>query len=305
MVVSKNYLLIAFAALTMFGCKVGKGDKPLVGGVHKEGKLITESEEADAWDEESKDQNEERSLFNMEENAERSAEVNHHDRYLPATLSDRPEQLLQRKAYTTSYNRETRLPNWVAWTLTAERTNGKHSRKGRNFQEDMDVSSPRATHYDYMRSQYDRGHMCPSGDNKWDATAQNESFLLTNICPQNHNLNTGDWNDIEIQCRRWAQRYGKIYIVCGPILYNQKHKTIGRNRVTVPEAFFKVVLRLGKRPQAIAFICRNESGSRPLREYVHSLKEAERITGIHFFERLDQNIRTQIEDKVDPHEWGI
>ncbi|MFC2741710.1 MAG: DNA/RNA non-specific endonuclease, partial [Selenomonas sp.] len=42
--------------------------------------------------------------------------------------------------------------------------------------------------------------------------AQEESFLLTNICPQNHQLNAGDWNEMELQCRRWARRYGDIYV---------------------------------------------------------------------------------------------
>lgn len=37
---------------------------------------------------------------------------------LPAPLKDRPEQILQRKGYTTSYNRDTKNPNWVAWHLT-------------------------------------------------------------------------------------------------------------------------------------------------------------------------------------------
>ncbi len=225
------------------------------------------------------------------------------DNLLPAPIKDRPEQRLQRKGYNVSYNKGLRIPNWVQWTLTADHTYGRYKRKGQAFHEDEDVPSPRATHYDYMRSGYDRGHMCPSGDNKWDPKAQEESFLLTNICPQNHNLNTGDWNDLEIQCRQWAKRYGKIYIVCGPVLYNQKHKTIGRNHVTVPEAFFKVVLRLGKNPACIGFIYRNKGGHRPQGDYVNTLKEVERITKLHFFNGLGADIRAQIENHADINDW--
>ena len=155
--------------------------------------------------------------------------------------------LLHRTGYVCCYNAETRLPHWVAWVLTSNHTTGPYKRNGIKFQEDTDVDAPRATHEDYIRSGYDRGHLCPSGDNKWSEEAQRQSFLMTNICPQTHNLNAGDWNEMEQQCRRWAEEYGTLYIVCGPILYRQKHKTIGRNKVVVPEAFFKVVLRLQDR----------------------------------------------------------
>ena len=54
----------------------------------------------------------------------------------------------------------------------------------------------------------DRGHMCPAGDNRWHWKAMQVSFYMTNICPQNHNLNRGDWKELEESCRRWAQEEG-------------------------------------------------------------------------------------------------
>lgn len=61
--------------------------------------------------------------------------------------------------------------------------------------------------------------MCPAGDNKWSFEAQKDAFLMTNICPQNGNLNQYDWRFLEEQCRERAIKYGKIYIVAGPIFY--------------------------------------------------------------------------------------
>ena len=148
---------------------------------------------------------------------------------LPAPLKDRAEVILQRKGYTTSYNRNTKTPNWVAWHLTDAHTRGRFQRKEEVFNEDTSVPTPRATNMDYYNSRYDRGHMCPAGDNKWDKEAMTESFLFTNICPQNHGLNKYEWNDIEMKCREWARKYGAIDIVCGPI-FDQKgveQKTIG------------------------------------------------------------------------------
>lgn len=223
---------------------------------------------------------------------------------LPALREGSGEQILHREGYTASYNKDTRLPNWVAWHLTADHTTGSYNRKGIKFKEDEDVPSPRATNDDYYSSGYDRGHMCPSGDCKWSETAQLQSFLYTNACPQVHGLNAGDWNEMEGQCRRWAGQYGDLYIVCGPVLYSKsKRKTIGKNKVVVPEAFFKVVLRAGKDTAAIGFIYRNESGNRPKGDYVNTVDEVERITGYDFFSSLPDEVERKVEANANLDDW--
>lgn len=214
-----------------------------------------------------------------------------------------PEQILKRTGYVASYNKATLLPNWVAWHLTAERTEGSAKRSGVDFAEDTEVPEPRATDGDYYNSGYDRGHMCPAADNKWSKKAMEESFLFTNMCPQNGNLNRGDWNEMEMACRKWAKKYGDLYIVCGPILYKGKHKTIGKNKVVVPEAFFKVVLRTGDNPQAIGFIYKNTSGNRPKDSYVNTVDEVERITGIDFFPSLPDDVEKNVEATADIANW--
>lgn len=214
-----------------------------------------------------------------------------------------PELILKRTGYVASYNKTTLLPNWVAWHLTAERTEGSAKRSGVDFAEDTEVPEPRATDWDYYNSGYDRGHMCPAADNKWSKKAMEESFLFTNMCPQNGNLNRGDWNEMEMACRKWAKKYGDLYIVCGPILYKGKHKTIGKNKVVVPEAFFKVVLRTGDDPQAIGFIYKNTSGNRPKDSYVNTVDEVERITGIDFFPSLPDDIEKKVEAECDLGLW--
>ena len=143
----------------------------------------------------------------------------------------------------------------------------------------------------------DRGHMCPAGDNRWHWKAMQESFYMTNICPQNHNLNRGDWKELEEACRRWAQKEGRIYIVCGPVLYDRRHRTIGKkHKITVPEAFFKVILCTDSNPpKAIGFIYKNAPGNHPLDSYVNTVDEVERITGIDFFPALPDEIEEKVE----------
>lgn len=210
---------------------------------------------------------------------------------------------LERAAYRLSYNPATRLPVWVAWHLTAEHTDGPYSRKGIKFAEDEDVPVPRATNMDYVNSGYDRGHICPSGDNKWSEEAQLQSFLYTNCCPQLHNLNAGDWNELEGKCRKWAQQYGGVYIVSGPLLLNKKHKTIGKNKVVVPEAFFKVVLCMEGEPKAIGFIYRNEANNKTMSSYVNTVDDVERLTGLDFFSVLPDEVEREVEAKADLADW--
>lgn len=224
---------------------------------------------------------------------------------LPAPVTDKPEQILRRKGYTASYNKETLMPNWVAWVLTREHTDGPYTRKGHSFHEDFDVPEPRTLHRDYTHSGWSRGHMCPSGDNKWDSIAQNETFLMTNICPQNQNLNNGDWNEMETLCRMWAKKYGRIYIVCGPILPSKEEETerIGENKVAVPSGFFKVVLCLEGKPKGIGFVYKNKEGNRPKGDYVNAIREMERITGYDFFPSLPDDVEEFVEKDANLDDW--
>lgn len=212
--------------------------------------------------------------------------------------------VMQRKAYVASYNTETLIPNWVAWELTVEHADGPWPRD-RHYYEDESVPKPRCTLDDYDgigEIGYSKGHMCPAGDCKWDSVAMAETNLFTNICPQEQGLNSGMWNQVEQACRRWAKKYGKIYIICGPILYRQEHLTIGDHNVVVPEAFFKVILRLGDDPACIGYVMKNGARGKK-KSYVNSLSQVERITGYQFFPNLPNSIRCLIEDMADESMW--
>lgn len=232
-----------------------------------------------------------------------AASVERWEGLLPDDNLNRPHQLLYRKNYVVSYNSRTKCPNWVLWELTREHADGTVKRPDYAFHEDMEVPAPRAELADYKGSGYDRGHMCPAGDNKWDEDAMYESFLMTNICPQTPQLNSGSWNQIEMQCREWAKKYGKLYIICGPIFLRGEHKTIGQNKVMVPEAFFKVVVTLDNTPKGIAFICRNSDGNRKKDCCVNTIRQVERITGYTFIPNLDKQAAMLIKDQAERASW--
>ncbi|MGN1257166.1 MAG: DNA/RNA non-specific endonuclease [Bacteroidaceae bacterium] len=226
---------------------------------------------------------------------------------IPAYLTDRDEEIVQHEGFTLSYNKKHLLPNWVAWLLTRERTKGTEKRAD-NFQPDESVKKgPVAVDADYRGSGYDRGHMCPAADCKHNRQSMNECFLLTNICPQTHNLNAGDWKELETKTRQWAQRYDSIYVVCGPVLQKgRRYHKVGENQVTVPEKFFKVLLRFTApdQAQAIGFIYDNdEDTNHPLEYYAVTVDSVEALTGINFFSKLEKRVERKAESQYDMKWW--
>jgi endonuclease G len=222
---------------------------------------------------------------------------------LPVSPKGTPEIILHRIGYTSSYNSKTKQPNWVAWHLTRDHVQGKTKRTSNAWHEDSCVPMPRVNNFDYKGSGWSRGHMCPAGDNKWSRDAMYETFLYSNVCPQHPRLNSGDWNEIEMACRRWAEKYGDIYIVCGPIFLRQEHEIIGVSKIPVPEAFFKVVMCLNGTPKGIGFVCRNTEGNRNKDKYVNSISQIERITGMTFFPNLSKEVTVLVKNKADISEW--
>lgn len=226
----------------------------------------------------------------------------------PSRLMDRPEIMLYKPNFIVSYNTTTFCPNYVAWHLTRERVTGEISRIN-NFHPDESLPYEyQVISSDYSNSGYDRGHMCPAADNKDSYENMRNSFLLTNICPQNRNLNAGDWQNLEIQCRDWVMRYGDLYIVCGPIFNQVTYNTIGkkdRMKIAIPDVFFKVVLYMGESHKCLGFIYSNEATNHPIRYYCKSVDEVEEITGIDFYPLLPDEIENVIESECNPNSWNI
>ncbi len=212
---------------------------------------------------------------------------------LPKYETSRGGQLIVHTGYTVQYDADFKTPQWVAWSLTAEQAQGTVPRE-KDFYPDPDVKGAKAYTKDYSNSGYDRGHMAPAGDMKWSASAMKESFYLSNVCPQNRNLNRGDWKELEELERDWALSHGVVNIAAGPIYYTSTPTRIGNNKVAVPDAFFKVILvDYPDAPKAYGFIFKNEAGSHPLTSYQRSVNEVEEATGMDFFPGLSEKIESQ------------
>ena len=217
---------------------------------------------------------------------------------------DIPEIKLFYTGFTVSFNPSQHQPNYVVWELTAEKANGDEPRVSK-FRADDNVLGC-ATLDDYRNSGFDRGHMAPAGDMKWDKQAMHDSHYLTNICPQDHALNGGRWGSLEAKCREWALKDSVLIIVCGPVLSDRMPRTIGESQIPVPERFFKVVLApYAIPPRAIGFIMPNRVPEEGLETLAVSVDAVEEITGFDFFKCLPDDIENEIEAKANFRQWNI
>lgn len=224
---------------------------------------------------------------------------------IPIITEERSDRVITHKGYTVSYNYDWKIPNWVAYELTDLEVQGEVPRYDRFKPDPMVPQGATATTNDYKHSGYDRGHMAPAADMKWDEHVMKESFYLSNICPQNPNLNGGVWKDLEEQVRDLASQKGKIFVACGPIV-NDMSNTIGENKVVVPQAFYKVLLQEENGEiHTIGFVYENVSGRKPMSTYAMTVDEVENLTNIDFFPSLPNKIENKVEAEVDFSQWTI
>ena len=223
---------------------------------------------------------------------------------LAKITDNRSNQIIEHLGYTVSYNTLWHVPNWVAYQLTKAETFGKVPRAD-TFMPDPFVHGAVITSDDYNNSEYDRGHMAPAGDMKWSKQAMNESFYMTNVCPQNPNLNGDDWRDLEERVRLYAQWYDELFIVCGPIV-SANPQTIGNNKVAVPDSFYKVLLKKNESGyDAIGFVFQNQAGHKLISSYVVTVDSVETLSGIDFFTFLPDAIENSVEANYSLTIWNM
>jgi endonuclease G, mitochondrial len=138
--------------------------------------------------------------------------------------------------------------------------------------------------------------MAPAGDMKWSARAMSESFLLSNMSPQEPGFNRGIWSRLEAQVRDWAIKNDSIIVITGPVLKSVK-KYIGKDHVGVPDYYFKVIADISAPSyKVIAFLLPNRSSTGDVMNYTVTIDSVERITGYNFFPLMhDKEMKTRME----------
>lgn len=228
----------------------------------------------------------------------------------PGPVSD----LRSASSLTSSYDRRTRNPTWVAEHITpASLLIQNGDRRHSIFEEDMSIPEKfRAKLKDYFRSGYDRGHQVPAADAKWSQEAMNSTFALSNMCPQvGDGFNRDYWAHFEDFCRRLTSFYPSVRIVTGPLYLPKRDPTDNKWRVSyevighppnvaVPTHFYKVIFaedgKTGGNVSLGAFVLPNDriSNDKPLQDFEVPMEAIERASGLEFASLLPPARRKQL-----------
>ena len=213
------------------------------------------------------------------------------------------ENIIKHHYYTLSYSEEHEQAEWVQYKLQPHLFDKNISRTN-NFRKDPFVKALSAQLTDYKSSGYDRGHLAPAGDMKYNINAMSESFYLSNISPQNPSFNRRIWRMIENKFRDWASEYGELIIITAGVLHQEQLDTIGENNISVPKYYYKVAIDPSNHKRNIALLIENKSSKEPIVNYVVSIDSLESFTGIDFFHHLDKDIQNEIESQTHIGLWN-
>lgn len=219
---------------------------------------------------------------------------------------------------TSAFDRRTRNPAWVAEHITpASLLANNADRRHSYFVEDESLPSKfRARLEDYRRSGYDRGHQVPAADARWSQDALDQTFLLSNMCPQvGEGFNRDYWAHFEDFCRRLTTDYPSVRIVTGPLYLPRKDPEDGKYRVSyevignppnvaVPTHFYKVIFaedgKTGGNVSLGAFVLPNAriANDKPLKDFEVPVEAIERASGLDFAAKLPMQRRRRLCDEV-------
>lgn len=226
------------------------------------------------------------------------------------------EEVVFHTAYALVYSEAYEQAKWVAHIILPDVVRGNEGRTN-DFRPDSAVKTGSAEEADYFLRiplsdstfkydgfGYDRGHLAPSADFRYSKKALSESYLYSNMSPQVAALNRGRWAELEDVVRQYVIRNNiQVYVVSGGILKpGLKKIERGKNKVSIPEQYYKVALDLVNK-RGIGFIMPNRDCEYPVMNYACTIDSVESLTGLNFFETLSPADEVVIESKINLEKW--
>lgn len=148
-------------------------------------------------------------------------------------------------SFSIEYDTILMVPRSVVWILQPSDLGRIQREPSWRFTADPLCRGRQASHDDFRRSGYDRGHMCPAADRSRDISSMKQTFVITNVCPQAPALNRGPWKRDEIRTRSYVLGGHKIRVMACPVYWRADTQLIGSSRVAVPHGFTKTIFADG------------------------------------------------------------
>lgn len=204
------------------------------------------------------------------------------------------DQIICNRHYITGYSYYFRQAKWALEIVDPDKTDVE---RADNFRPDYRIPEIfRADLADYANSGYDRGHLVASANQAETELQNSETFLLSNMSPQEPKFNRNIWKQLEKSIRDLDARPKVLetYVICGPIFdFNRAVKTIGatdENGVTlpVPHSYFKSVLTENNRGalNMWSFVIPNKATNKPVEDFLVPAVVVERMAGLFLWDRL-------------------
>ena len=199
--------------------------------------------------------------------------------------------------YSFGWSQKDRVAIWVAYPLCKLYTNGSAGRTNA-WALDPLLGDLSAAPFGGYAGDYARGHQLPSADRQCCDEANAQTFYGTNMTPQLNEHNEGIWSSLESKVRNIANGSDTTYVVTGVVVSasSKIEKDSYKNNVTIPDAYFKVLLRYSKSStlgqwNAAAFYLEHRKYSENLgKQHSMSVDELEAMTGIDFFVNLPSKV---------------
>jgi endonuclease G len=212
-------------------------------------------------------------------------------------------RLLNNTGYMVGYSDALGDPLWAAYHV---RDTEVHEPPPRPDEFSVDNrTAARVESELYNRSGYDRGHMAPNFAiaTHYGRAAQEETFQMSNVCPQKHSLNAGLWKALEQKiATNYPGRFGEVWVVAGPIF--NEHPARLKRRVAIPDAFYMIIVdESDGRVRAESFIFPQEPVSAQLDSYLVTISEIERRTGLDFFSEIPADAQRTLESHLVARAW--
>ncbi|MBF0500057.1 MAG: DNA/RNA non-specific endonuclease, partial [Candidatus Riflebacteria bacterium] len=215
---------------------------------------------------------------------------------------------LRNKAYAVGYSELRHDPLWVSYRLG-------HVDKAEILPRPSRFESDRRTKnivypQDYTKTGFDRGHMAPNSEIavRYGQEAQEETFLMSNIVPQRPNLNRKVWEHLERLEDKYANAFGRVFVMDGPIFNpNAKRENLGNSEVEIPDKCYKIIVDAenGTCRMLAYMIPEDVIGIESPDEFLTSVDAIEAATSLDFFPALPSRTQDAIEAQVATASWPV
>ena len=203
---------------------------------------------------------------------------------------------LCRSEYAVMYSTTKKTSYWSATVITKEKSLAKLPRKN-SFIADPDLPMDhRAYPSDYEGTGYDKGHLTAFKDVGGNPIAAKETFFMSNMIPQSPGNNQNGWRLLEEYVRELSMSVGDLYVMTGPVYLSVPLETIGKSKVAVPDAIYKIVVSKEKKFILAILVPNVPITKKDLNKYITELRTIEDATGIKFFPAAPSNyeLKTKI-----------